>query len=248
MSGQRVFIGIDDTDNLQSRGTGYRVRVLGALLEKKDLCTVESVTRHQLLVSPEIPYTSHNSSACLTVRVAQANLSEIIDCCRRFLLHESAPGSDAGLCVIHESQITDAIKTWGRRAKQAVLNQDSCRRQSANPCVFLQGLTGDHGGIIGALAAVGLRAGGNDGRFIGLRGVREIEAGDYSVAELSKRTAIDRVQSLNGDVLEPETMVSIGEWLRPVLLDGLAVLLVENSKDEITERWIMAGKPTVKLH
>lgn len=29
---QRIFIGIDDTDNLHNRGTGYRVRMLGELL------------------------------------------------------------------------------------------------------------------------------------------------------------------------------------------------------------------------
>ena len=248
MLGKRVFIGIDDTDNLHSRGTGYRVRTLGELLEKHGYCTVESVTRHQLLVSPEIPYTSHNSSACLTVRATQDDLSELIDFCRRYLLHESAPGSDAGLCVMPESGITLGILTWGFLAKQQVLNQQLCRTESANSCVFLHGLTGDHGGIIGALAAVGLRAGGNDGRFIGLRGVREVEPGEYTVAELFEQTAIDRVQSLAGAVLSPREIVSIGEWLRPVLLDGLAVLLVENTKNEINERWVMAGKPTVKLH
>lgn len=98
-SAQRVFIGSDDTDNLHSRGTGFRVRTLGNLLERKGLGDVESVTRDQLLVSPEIPYTSPNSSACLTVRANQNDLSELIDYCRDYLLKESPRRVRTRVCV-----------------------------------------------------------------------------------------------------------------------------------------------------
>ncbi|WP_041355139.1 hypothetical protein [Nitrosococcus halophilus] len=67
----RYFIGIDDTDNRESRGTGYRARTLGAQLEEKGLAILEGVTRHQLLVSPAIPYTSHNSAACYSYQFNQ---------------------------------------------------------------------------------------------------------------------------------------------------------------------------------
>ena len=39
----------------------------------------------------------------------------------------------------------------------------------------LEGVTGERIGVIGALAAVGLRRGGHDGRFIWLEGVRELQ-------------------------------------------------------------------------
>ena len=63
-----LFIGIDDTDNLESRGTGFRVRELAREMRERGLADTKSITRHQLFVSPDIPYTSHNSSACLRVR------------------------------------------------------------------------------------------------------------------------------------------------------------------------------------
>ncbi len=53
------LIGIDDTDNLESRGTGFRARQLAQQLQQRGLARLRGVTRHQLFVSPEIPYTSH---------------------------------------------------------------------------------------------------------------------------------------------------------------------------------------------
>ncbi len=52
---QKWLIGIDDTDNLESRGTGHRVRWLGDLLAREDLADIKGITRHQLLVDPRIP-------------------------------------------------------------------------------------------------------------------------------------------------------------------------------------------------
>ena len=88
------LIGIDDTDNLDGPGTGHRVRQLAVELQAAGLVLSEGITRHQLLVSPEIPYTSHNSSACLTVApaAAPAPVEEITRFCREFLLRESATG------------------------------------------------------------------------------------------------------------------------------------------------------------
>ena len=45
-----LLIGIDDTDNLESRGTGYRARMLARHLGEAQLGTVTGITRHQLLV------------------------------------------------------------------------------------------------------------------------------------------------------------------------------------------------------
>jgi hypothetical protein len=61
----KIFIGIDDTDNLETRGTGYQARTLGQSLSEAGLFEMRTVTRHQLLVDRRIPFTSHNSSACL---------------------------------------------------------------------------------------------------------------------------------------------------------------------------------------
>jgi len=63
----KIFIAIDDTDNLESRGTGFRARELAGLLQKEKCGQIIGVTRHQLFVNENIPYTSHNSSACISL-------------------------------------------------------------------------------------------------------------------------------------------------------------------------------------
>lgn len=60
-----LLIGIDDTDNPYTPGTGRRARALLHELQAAGLGSPAGATRHQLLVDDRIPYTSHNSSACL---------------------------------------------------------------------------------------------------------------------------------------------------------------------------------------
>ena len=109
------LIGIDDTDNLESRGTGYRVRQLANWLEENHLAEPRGITRHQLLVDPQIPYTSHNSSACLLVETD--NVKDTWEACREYLLRESAMGSDAGLCLGAWDSVNEYVLAFARRAK-----------------------------------------------------------------------------------------------------------------------------------
>ena len=91
----RCLIGIDDTDNPDSRGTGFRARQLGEWLRKEGLAQVRGITRHQLYVHPSIPYTSHNSSACLDVVVDDDSVRAARDFCRDYLLESFASVSGA---------------------------------------------------------------------------------------------------------------------------------------------------------
>jgi hypothetical protein len=235
------LIGIDDTDNLESRGTGHRVRQMADFLAQKQLVNPLRITRHQLLVSPEIPYTSHNSSACLQVEADQKKENDIWQACCEFLLAESAPGSDAGLCLANWDTIKAPVHAFGKRAKQVVLTQLEAEQIAQSQNIRLQGLTGTHGGIIGALAGVGLHHAGNDGRFLWLPGLREL-SGRLTVAEICARGSIDAVRPLSGDRLSPETLVDIGEWVRPILRDGQAILYVEVRDNE----WFILSKDSIK--
>ena len=170
----RCLIGIDDTDNLESRGTGFRARQLGARLADAGLGRVRGITRHQLFVHPSIPYTSHNSSACLDVDIDGARLDAVREFCRGYLAQESADGSDAGLCLSAFDAVTDDLVAFGRSAKGTIRTQAEARNLAARHDAHLEGVTGDQMGVIGALSAVGLRRGGHDGRFIWLEGVREL--------------------------------------------------------------------------
>ena len=237
----RGLIGIDDTDNLDSRGTGHRARQLAETLARKQLVRPLGITRHQLLVSPEIPYTSHNSSACILVEASPEYEEAIWGACCDFLLSESAPGSDAGLCLAEWENVPLEVCDFGQRAKQVVLTQAEAVQVALENGLRLQGLTGTHGGIIGALAGVGLHRQGHDGRFLWLPGLREL-TGRLTVAEICERGKIDSIRPLNGTNLPSETLVDVGEWVRPILNGGQAILYVEEQNNE----WHILSKERIK--
>jgi hypothetical protein len=134
-----LLIGVDDTDNLESRGTGYRVRQLMSWLDENELAIPKGITRHQLLVDPQIPYTSHNSSACMAVETE--NAEDVWEACREYLWRESALGSDAGLCLAQWEFVTAQVMTFGSRAKLEVLTMPEAEQTAASAGIRLAGLS-----------------------------------------------------------------------------------------------------------
>ena len=243
----KLLIGIDDTDNKDSRGTGYNSRQLAAAIETENLGKVDGITRHQLFVHPEIPYTSQNSSACLNV--STNDLGEINNFCRNFMLEVAAIGSDVGLCIVEQSKVSDEIMNWGNSAKSIVLKMEDAIDKAKRNGIYLEGLTGEKVGIIGALAAVGLRAGGNDGRFIWLnskKNLRDIEHGVETVEDLIAQTGIDIIESLEDETVYPNEKVYLNEWARPILRNNKSVLLVEKIINNNGYEWKCATKDFVK--
>jgi hypothetical protein len=241
----RVFVGVDDTDNKESRGTGYLSRRLGKLIEENQLGQVSCISRHQLFFDPRIPYTSQNSSACLDIECT--NIRSLKTFCRSFLLAESADGSDCGLAISPEDNITDEIMNWGSRAKKEILTQKEARESALQANIYLEGLTGDKDGIIGALAACGLRKNGNDGRCIWLRGkeLRELN-GIYPINELMKVINADRVIDITGKAIPVEERLDVGDWLRPVLKNNRITIVVEKQLNHNEYEWKTASKDYIK--
>src|SRR5574337_287771 len=102
----RILLCIDDTDNLDSRGTGALASEIAADLEKNGWGESRFITRHQLLVHPDIPYTSHNSAMCFAADIHDSSLESVIDYSAAFLARESATGTDPGLCVVDVERLT----------------------------------------------------------------------------------------------------------------------------------------------
>lgn len=236
---KRYLIGIDDTDNLETRGTGYRVRQLADWLAENKLAVPKGITRHQLLVHPQIPYTSHNSSACLSVNTKNAD--DLWEASHEFLLREGAAGSDVGLCLGEWGAINEDVLSFGRRAKAEVLTMLEAQQTAAQSGIRCEGLLGTGGGVIGALAGIGLHRAGNDGRFLWLPGLRELK-GKYPVADVIAKGHIERVCTLKQAELLPKETVDVGEWVRPVLLNGKATLFVEEQNHE----WHILSKEHIK--
>lgn len=222
----RVLTGIDDTDNLESRGTGFRAREFARQLADDGLATIHGISRHQLYVHPDIPYTSHNSALCLDMDWRGGPLETLQDHCRAYLARTSAPGSDAGFAIAPFEEISSDVVQFGKDAKITVLNKAQAAAVAKTANIHLEGVTGDHGGIIGSLACLGLRKSGHDGRFVWVKGVRDLD-GVTTAAHLLGETGIDVLQpSMPGDIRETDR-IDVSPWPRPVLLDHKAVLLIE---------------------
>ncbi len=240
------YIGLDDTDNLESRGTGHLARQIARALAVD--WTVLGVTRHQLLVDPRVPYTKNNSSSVIMLRTngthtngtytdgthangARADgpgVADLTERVRALMLADFYPGSDPGLCVARF--VPASVAEFGRRVQQEVVVQDEARALAAVHGISLRGLGGDNGGIIGALAAVGLAASGEDGRYVLVGRSRELIGLQPISAILDAGIAV--VQTMDGQPVS-EGMVQI-DRLRPARRGGRPVLVVERAG----ERWL----------
>lgn len=241
-----ILIGIDDTDNPDTRGTGYRARCLAAELEQAGLARIRGITRHQLLLDDRVPYTSHNSSACLGVE-ADEDLTPVIAYCRDYLLRIAARGSDVGLCVTTPA-LARAAAAFGTAAQTVVLERSEAEELAAERGIHLEGLTGDYHGVIGALAAVALHASGNDGRYLWVRNIRELTDQTVTVADLLEKTGVEIVMQMdNSPVNDLTSTVALGHWPRPVPVDGRAALLVE-ANNGADANWKVVAKETVKAY
>lgn len=239
------YIGIDDTDNLESRGTGHRARQLGQMLQQTGLASLQCITRHQLLVHKDIPFTSHNSSACLLVNSEPGREAEMIAFCREFLLRESAPGSDAGLCVASEHAITKEIEDWGENAKKIVLSKKAAHALAKQHSIYLEGLTGEKIGVIGSLAAVGLRFKGNDGRVLWLPYLRETE-GIFTAGELKNRLCVDQVTDRQGALVPLNDLLLADGWIRPVMRNKAITLIADQAEAHEKYKWQHVPKEYIK--
>jgi hypothetical protein len=245
-----LVIGIDDTDSRETSGTGYLAQVLLARLRAAGLGTPVGATRHQLLVDPRIPYTSHNSSACIAWRTgAPSDAPAIVAEAARFLETEAAPGSDPGLAVVDRRSLSaeaaEALVAFGRRAKAEVLEQREAAVLAARLGVHLSGHGGTRDGILGALAATGLHLSGADGFFLWMEGIRGLW-GRRSARELFRLIPIDDARDASGARPAPDDIIDLGDWVRPILSEGRAVLLLETTP--VSPRWRVAGREVVKQH
>jgi hypothetical protein len=223
----RIMLCIDDTDNLESRGTGDLAADIALALKKNSWGECSYITRHQLLVHPDIPYTSHNSAMCFSAEIGDGTLAKVIDHAAAFLARESAVGSDPGLCVavVDRLECANDFLAFGRRAKETVLSKEEAYAVAHRTGVHLSEHGGTGQGIIGALAGAALRLGGNDGRLKGQ--LRFTSPGSViSVARLRERDDVDDVRSLDGRSLADNDPVRLGDKVKTVLIDGSAVLLL----------------------
>jgi len=219
-----IYIGIDDTDNAQSRGTGALARQVAADLARD--YTVLGVIRQQLLRDPRVPCTKNNSSKAILLDDGDGiDLGDLAARVRDLMLADYQPGSDPGLCVARSVPIE--VVEFGIRAQRALLTQAEARGLATRHGIHLEGLGGDEMGVIGALAAVGLTASGDAGRYIQVGDVRSL-TGSQPIENLLA-AGVSVVQTPEGQPVV--TGVVQADDLRPARRGGRSVAVVQQAGD-----------------
>jgi len=244
-----IIVCIDDTDNLESPGTGHLAADLKGDIEKLWGGKTSLISRHQLFVSPEVPYTSHNSSMCFRADLSLEYLDEMIAYAGEFLERRGAEGSDPGLCVVVPEKLKnyEELISFGRDATCRVLTKKNAWSLAADLDVHLSEHGGTGDGIIGALAGVGLRLYGNNGRFKGWHDVPD-ERRRICAGELCKDFDIDEIRSVEGQKLDDSEELFLKDKIKTVLLDHKSVLLVHQVSDEKGPVWQNIPKEEVKKY
>jgi hypothetical protein len=229
----RAYIGFDDTDYPESdRGTGKLARWFHGQLPEG--CSLWGVVRQQLLVHERIPYTSHNSSACVIVEMVDPDLlDDLVSRAARHLERHALDGSDPGLCVVHETDpaLPRLIAFSQKCTCQVVRQRDALE---ATRHMHLSGHGGTNDGLIGAAAAVGLTAHGWSGRFIEFGTLRDLPE-TIRVSELERLSILAVSLDRDGQVPAPEDLVHTKGWLRPRLWGNRPILPVIPKEDGVWE-------------
>jgi len=251
----KILVSIDDTDTMkvegvEVRGTGELASMIKKAIEDQGWGNCEPVTRHQLLIHPDIPYTSHNSSMCFSAVIDPTCLDQLIAYASDFLARESAPDADPGLCVAVIDRISKPgwLISFGFMAKNYVLSKEEAYDLAEMLGIHLSEHGGTGQGVIGALAGAGLRLSGNDGRFKGKVKINS-ETGVVSAGEICAAAAIDIVKSLEeGIVLKDDDLIVLGDTVKAILMAGQAVLPVSPIKPEGLSgaRWQTYSKQQMK--
>jgi hypothetical protein len=237
----RVYIGFDDTDTRESAvGTGKLARRFEAEMPGAGL--LWGVVRQQLLVRDDIPYTSHNSAACLVIELGRnTSLDDMISAAVDYLEQKACCGSDPGICVAWEvDEGLASLVEFGLACTRRKMSQKEAMQAAGR--FHLSGHGGTNDGIIGAAAAVGLSSSGWCGRFIEYGRLREY-ADIVTAGALMSRgiqvVSIDR----DAKVPAPEEMVLTNRWVRPCLLSGRPVLMVRPKEEGL---WENIGEKRIK--
>ena len=218
----RVYICVDDTDDMtKSTSTGKIADLIAKELARLGGRMEKGITRHQLLLHDDIDYTSHNSSMCMVIDIDGVDIPEMPEVAEKVLKENMADTADPGLCFCRLDQLEhpELLIAYGKRAQNEVIQKQEAYDMA---CQLGGTYLTEHGGtgcgVIGALAGVGLRLSGCDGVFRGNKNA-EFKNKVYTVAQWRELTDIELFLDFDGNVLNEEDVVQVGDQLKTLLVD-----------------------------
>jgi hypothetical protein len=220
-----IYLGIDDTDNAESGGTGRVARAIAAAL--RDQFRILGVSRHQFMVDERIPYTSNNSGNVIHLQADAVGVEQLAARVGKLLMAHCLPGSDPGLCVARSAC---AGHPFGEAVQTRLTTQAEAFHVASELGLLLRPLGGSGDGVIGALAGAILAAGGNDGRFVEVGQTRALTS-TVTVEELAA-AGVAQIRTSAGQTVDRGVVDTLGGRVRPLLQDHAPVLLVEPAGED----------------
>jgi hypothetical protein len=224
-----IYVGLDDTDTLETSGTVQLARHLVAQLASRWRGVL--ITRHQLLIDPRVPCTRKNGCVAIGFEpIGKQSVDLLADDICQTTIDWCPVGSDPGVCVVAD-QPSPEIVDFGKACQSQLVSQAQARLLTARHSLILRGLGGTEDGVIGALAAVGLASTADDGRvvYLGKAPVDHYDvSGVYGTDDL-RQLGIDDIRCLSDERPIECGRVEVGKRLRPNLRKGRIVLFVSPS-------------------
>lgn len=230
------LLGIDDTDIPDAHDTAALALSLGENLESRSVAKLVNISCHQLIQNPSVPATKQNVASCLQLEVENNKSREIDLVCREILLRESYPGSNAGYALAAWSQFDHELVVWGKTAKMTILSRQDALGLARRCGILTAGILGSGAGIIGALAAIGLRFEGNDGWINWMPGLNSLY-GTFTQVQLAEYIHFDSIESQHHSRPAMDDQILFNHPVKPVLKNGKIVLLVSAEKKGANHQW-----------
>jgi len=225
-----IYIGLDDTDTRETPGTNKLAMHLAGLLD--DRYITHWIVRHQLLEDPRVPCTNRNGCVSLQLEpLGDTSLPALIDYLRDVIIRWCPEGSDPGLCVIDSNP--ERLIPWGRRVQTELVEQSAAIDLARTLGIHLEPLGGTGGGVIGALAAVGLLATWNSGRVIHAHRAppNAFALTGTHAAEKIYASGVDDILSIVDGRRVETGEVDLVKRLRPNMRDGRVTLYVARAEN-----------------
>ncbi|MGI6205730.1 MAG: hypothetical protein ACOYJI_03740 [Anaerovoracaceae bacterium] len=235
---EKFLICVDDTDDVTKRtSTGEITEKIGKRLEMEGGRIIDGISRHQLLLSEAVRYTSHNSSMCLEMEFEEIDPERIVEVCEEIIRHEMASTADPGLavCSLRELADPEPLIVFGVEAKKEVKRkQEAYQLAERTDGVFLEELGGSGDGVIGALAGIGLRLSRSDGSLRGKKAA-DLEGKSVSADELCRRTGAEAVVTSDGRTIGGNESVYVSKFVKLMYFNGRKCIFViyENGRYEV---------------
>lgn len=224
----KIYIAIDDTRCLDGGGAGKMTASLSGVITDNKWGSCQMTSRHRLYPNPVTGCKKHNTARCFPACIDEDYLPVFIEYACKIIKTSAAPGSNAGLAIVIPALLedVDALREYSYKVKEDLVDKEQTLAMGRNPGIFLFELSGNGNGIIGALAAAGLRSTGNDGQIRGQLKIGSGEGSIVTVQEILDNTYVKQVKSMTFETLVPDETIRLGEKVKVVVLDHQYTLMV----------------------